>query len=93
VPASKSALIQLAKSYAAELAKDGIRVNLLTPGWFPKPGKVERNDYITGITNRTPMGRIGLPKDLIGPVKFLLSDSSSFITGQNIIVDGGFSIY
>lgn len=93
LPASKAALSQLVKSFAAELAILKVRVNLITPGWFPKPGKVERTDYITGITNRTPLGRIGLPKDLIGPVKFLISDSSSFITGQNIIVDGGFSIY
>jgi len=93
VPASKSALIQLAKSFAAELAKDGIRVNLLTPGWFPKPGKVERTDYIYEITSRTPLGRIGVPNDLVGPVKFLLNESSGFITGHNLMVDGGFSLY
>lgn len=93
LPASKAALSHLIKSFAAELATIKVRVNLITPGWFPKPGKVERIDYIAGITDRTPLGRIGLPKDLIGPVKFLISDSSSFVTGQNIIVDGGFSIY
>lgn len=93
LPASKAALIQIAKSFASELSSSGIRVNVLTPGWFPKPGKINRNDYIESISARTPLKRIGVPQDLVGPVRFLLSDYSSFITGQNLIVDGGFSIY
>ncbi len=93
LPASKAALIQLMRSFADQFAKDKIRVNLITPGWFPKPGKVERKDYIEGIVDRTPLGRIGIPSDLVGPINFLLDNSSNFITGHNLIVDGGFSIY
>jgi NAD(P)-dependent dehydrogenase (short-subunit alcohol dehydrogenase family) len=93
LPASKAALLQLAKSFASEFSSSEIRVNVLTPGWFPKPGKITRDDYIETISDRTPLRRIGVPQDLVGPVRFLLSESSSFITGQNLIVDGGFSIY
>jgi NAD(P)-dependent dehydrogenase (short-subunit alcohol dehydrogenase family) len=93
LPASKAALIQLTKYFAAELAQLNIRVNLLTPGWFPKPGPIERPEYIHEIKKRTPLGRLGKPEDLIGAIKFLLDDSSSFMTGHNLIIDGGFSLY
>jgi NAD(P)-dependent dehydrogenase (short-subunit alcohol dehydrogenase family) len=90
---SKAALNQLVFNFAGLYAKDKIRVNIITPGWFPRPGKTDRADYIKQITTRTPLGRIGTPQDLIGPVKFLIGDSSKFITGQNLVVDGGFNIY
>jgi gluconate 5-dehydrogenase len=86
-------LNQLVFNFAGLYAKDKIRVNIITPGWFPRPGKTERADYIKQITMRTPLGRLGTPQDLIGPVKFLIGDSSKFITGQNLVVDGGFNIY
>lgn len=93
VPATKAAQLQLARYFAALWAKDQIRVNLVTPGWFPRPGKVQRNDYISEITKRTPMGRVGNPTDLIEPVLFLLGSGSSFITGQELVVDGGYSLW
>ena len=73
----------------------GIRVNAISPGYFPKkkPNIPERPDYIEEITKRTPMKRIGKPDDLIGSVIYLASDSSSFVTGQNLIVDGGWSVW
>jgi len=93
VPAGKAAQRQLARYLAVDWAKYGIRVNLVTPGWFPKPGPIDRPDYISEITKRTPMGRIGRPIDLVEPVIFLLGSGSSFMTGQELIVDGGFSLW
>jgi len=93
VPAIKAAQLQLARYFAVLWARDQIRVNLVTPGWFPRPGKVERNDYISEITKRTPMGRIGHPTDLIEPILFLLGSGSGFITGQELVVDGGYSLW
>ena len=93
VPAGKAAQRQLARYLAVDWAKYGIRVNLVTPGWFPKPGPIDRQDYINEITKRTPMGRIGRPIELVEPVIFFLGSGSSFMTGQELIVDGGFSLW
>jgi len=93
VPATKAAQLQLARYFAVLWARDQIRINLLTPGWFPRPGPVERHDYISEITRRTPMGRIGQPTDLVDPILFLLGKGSSFITGQELVVDGGYSLW
>jgi len=93
VPAGKAAQRQVVQYLAVEWARDGIRVNLVTPGWFPRPGPIERKDYIDEIIKRTPMRRIGRPIDLVEPIIFLLSSGSSFITGQDLIVDGGFSLW
>jgi NAD(P)-dependent dehydrogenase (short-subunit alcohol dehydrogenase family) len=68
------------------------RVNCIVPGWFPKPSPSNpREDYIFGVRNRIPMGRIGVPNDIVGPTLFLLSSMSGYMTGQEVIVDGGFS--
>jgi NAD(P)-dependent dehydrogenase (short-subunit alcohol dehydrogenase family) len=91
--AAKHGVIGLTRYIATYFGDNGIRCNALSPGYFPKktPGVPERPDYIEEMIKRTPMRRIGKPDDLTGAVVFLASDASSFITGQNIIVDGGFS--
>jgi len=92
---SKGGILQLTRYLATLWAKNGIRVNSLSPGYFPKkrPDVPERPDYIEEISKRTPMGRIGQPDELIGAVIYLASDASSFVTGQNLIVDGGWSCW
>jgi short-subunit dehydrogenase len=93
LPPSRAALHQLVKYLAVIWARDNIRCNLIIPGWFPKPGKTERLDYIEQITSRIPLDRIGLPEEIIGPTLFLLSNESSYMTGSELIVDGGYGIH
>ena len=93
--ASKTAIVSLTKSLAMLWAKDGIRVNAIAPGWVetkltaPAQADPVRN---AAILNRTPLGRWGLPKEMIGAVLFLTSDLADFITGVTLPVDGGYSI-
>jgi NAD(P)-dependent dehydrogenase (short-subunit alcohol dehydrogenase family) len=81
------------KYLARELGKKGFTANQLTPGWFPKPSKTPREDYIKGIVDRVPLGRIGVPSDLFPAIDMLISASSTYLNGQEIVIDGGFSIY
>jgi NAD(P)-dependent dehydrogenase (short-subunit alcohol dehydrogenase family) len=77
---------------ARVLAERNIRVNALVPGWFPKKRGVERPDYMQQITSRVPMGRIGQPDELVGAAIFLLSGASSYMTGQQLVIDGGYGL-
>ena len=91
--AGKSGILNFTKFLAAREAKFGITVNSLIPGWFPRPGPVQREDYISNICSNIPLGRIGKIDDLISPISFLLSDGSKYYTGQSLIVDGGSTIW
>jgi NAD(P)-dependent dehydrogenase (short-subunit alcohol dehydrogenase family) len=90
--ASKAAVHNLSKNLAREWAPAGVRVNILVPGFFP----AEQNrtilspDRTAQIMNRTPMKRFGEPHELVGATLLLASDAGSFITGAEVIVDGGF---
>jgi len=91
--ASKAGVLALTRSLGAEWARDGINVNAIVPGVFP----TELNEkFLDGtergreLLMRTPMRRFGRPEELIGAAVFLSSDAASFITGQTIVVDGGF---
>lgn len=93
---TKAAVVQLTKAAAAEWAADGVCVNAISPGWFISD--INRNlwenpDFRTLRLDHTPMGRIGNFEDLVGTAVFLAAPASDFITGQNIVVDGGFSIW
>jgi NAD(P)-dependent dehydrogenase (short-subunit alcohol dehydrogenase family) len=92
--AAKAALIQLTKYAACELAPKNIRVNCVSPGPFPsKIAQAELPDLMHKIVSKVPMGRIGLPLELVGPIAFLASDASSYVTGANIPVDGGWTCW
>lgn len=90
--AAKAALIQLTKYAACELATKNIRVNCISPGPFPsKIAQSEFPELISKIVSKVPMGRIGLPFELIGPIAFLASDAASYVTGANLPIDGGWT--
>jgi len=90
--AAKGALISLNKSLAIQFAKDGIRSNVIHPGIVETPLQAPylndalRAEFKTGI----PLGRIGQPRDIANAALFLASDESSFMTGAEMIIDGGF---
>ncbi len=80
------------RTCAAEWATLGARVNAISPGYFRTELTAEildRPDELARIEGRIPMRRLGLPEELGGAAVFLLSDASSYVTGQQIIVDGG----
>jgi NAD(P)-dependent dehydrogenase (short-subunit alcohol dehydrogenase family) len=83
----------LTQSLSVELTKDGIRVNALAPGVIATPmteSTREAPEKLQKFMMRTPMGRVGQPEELIGPVVFLASDMASYVTGVTLPVDGGF---
>ncbi len=92
--AAKAGLDHVTREMAAELAKHGVRVNALAPGyietdmnrgyWETPPGKA--------LMSRVPMGRLGQEADLDGPVVFLASDASAYVTGQILGLDGGHAV-
>jgi NAD(P)-dependent dehydrogenase (short-subunit alcohol dehydrogenase family) len=90
--ASKAAVHNLSKNLAREWATSGVRVNILVPGFFPteQNRKVLSPDRVANIMARTPMKRFGNPEELIGATLLLASDAGSFITGAEMVVDGGF---
>ncbi|MCH2132226.1 MAG: 3-oxoacyl-ACP reductase FabG [Phycisphaerales bacterium] len=88
--AAKGAQNGWTRSMATELAPQGITVNMISPGWIP----VERHsgaqpDQLENYRSTVPLGRMGVPTDLSGAVVFLASEASSFLTGQNLHVNGG----
>jgi len=90
--ASKAGLLGVVRTLAAEWATLGVRVNAISPGYFRTKltaDVLDRPDELARIESRIPMGRLGLPEELGGAAVFLLSDASSYVTGQQIIVDGG----
>lgn len=91
--ASKGAVLQFTKALAHDLAPRGIRVNAIAPGVISTPmTKVTREspEAIGHFLSHTPMGRVGEPEELVGPVLFLASTLSSYVTGALLPVDGGY---
>jgi NAD(P)-dependent dehydrogenase (short-subunit alcohol dehydrogenase family) len=90
---SKGAVHNLSKNLAREWAPLGIRVNTLVPGFFPaeQNKKVLTPDRVSKIMGHTPMNRFGEAKELIGAALLLAASGGSFITGHEMVVDGGYS--
>ena len=93
IASGKAGIMQYVKHLASREASNNITANALLPGWFPRKGKKQRINYIKEINSKIPLNRIGKLEDLIPTVKFLLSDKNSYMTGQFLIVDGGYSIW
>jgi Tropinone reductase 1 len=93
---TKAAMNQFTKNIAAEWAQDNIRANAIVP-WYirtPLAQQVLKNkEYLDDVLSRTPMKRVGEPEEVANLAAFLAMPASSYITGQSIAVDGGFSIY
>jgi NAD(P)-dependent dehydrogenase (short-subunit alcohol dehydrogenase family) len=89
---SKAAVIHLSKSLAMEWADRGLRVNVVSPGYTltPMNRRPEVAEQIKIFERDTPMGRMATPEEMVGPTVFLASRASSFVTGIDLIVDGGF---
>ncbi len=95
--ASKAAVIQMTRSLAAEWAPHKVRVNTIAPGyirtWLTEKLFDTAPDLLEKWQHYTPMGRMGETKELRGPVVYLASEASSFMTGGTLVVDGGYSCW
>jgi NAD(P)-dependent dehydrogenase (short-subunit alcohol dehydrogenase family) len=98
-PIAKHGLLGLTKYIASFWSEHNIRCNCLSPGTFPNiqndtasPNKVKDDEFINILNNKCSMGRVGKPDDLLTAIEFLCSEKSSYMTGTNIVVDGGWSV-
>jgi NAD(P)-dependent dehydrogenase (short-subunit alcohol dehydrogenase family) len=90
--ASKGSVLGAMRSIGHRMAADGVRVNAVCPGAVATPMLLpafELPGYRQAIEERTPLGRVSMPEEIARPIRFLLSDEASFITGAHLVVDGG----
>jgi NAD(P)-dependent dehydrogenase (short-subunit alcohol dehydrogenase family) len=95
--ASKGGVVNLTRELACQWARRGVRVNAIAPGWFPTEmtaeGLFEDERSLNYVRRTCPMGRPGEPHELDGVLLLLAGESSSYITGQTIAVDGGWTAH
>jgi NAD(P)-dependent dehydrogenase (short-subunit alcohol dehydrogenase family) len=90
--AAKGGLISLTREMAAGVARDGITINAITPGYIERAERPRPESMVAAIEEMTPVGRAGEPADVAHAVRYLCSDEAGFVTGINLVVDGGWSI-
>jgi gluconate 5-dehydrogenase len=91
--AAKAGVIQFTRYAACHLGPHGIRVNSISPGPFPRDAIRSDRHFVAELAARVPLGRIGRAHEIVGPVAFLLSSASSFVTGHDLVVDGGWTAW
>lgn len=91
--AAKAGVIQLTKYLASFMSPYGIRVNAISPGPFPFPETQKNEEFMERLSSKNILNRIGQPDDLKGAIALLCTDASSYMTGQNICVDGGWTVW
>lgn len=92
--AAKAGVIQLTKYLSSFLSPHGIRVNCISPGPFPfLETQMENPEFMKRLSDKNPLNRLGLPFEIKGVAALLCSDAGSYMTGQNICVDGGWSVW
>ncbi len=89
--ALKGGVVHMTRHLAVYWARDNIRVNCLSPGPFPNPQAPA--EMVGRLIEKSPMRRMGAPSELKGAILFLTSDASSYVTGQNLLVDGGWTAW
>ena len=87
----KGGIVQMTRHLAVYWARDRVRVNCLSPGPFPRDAAPA--ELVERLRTKSPLGRMGRPEELKGPLVFLASDASSYMTGQNLIIDGGWTAW
>jgi NAD(P)-dependent dehydrogenase (short-subunit alcohol dehydrogenase family) len=87
----KAGVVQMTRHLAVYWGDDRVRVNCLSPGPFPQPQAPA--ELIKRLTQKSPMRRMGKPHELKGAVVFLASEASSYLTGHNLLIDGGWSAW
>ncbi len=91
--AGKAAILQFTRYCACHLASCGIRVNAISPGTFPNSDVAKNRWFLDQLKAKNPMKRVGQPYELKGAVVFLASEAASYVTGTNLVVDGGWTAW
>ena len=89
--ATKAGVIQMTRYFAVDLAKNGIRVNSISPGGVFNPESPQNPEFVRKYSERSPMGRMASESEIAATAIFLTSDLASYVTGHNLVVDGGYS--
>ncbi len=91
---AKAGILQMVRYQAVMLGPKGVRVNSIIPGPFPNPvGQGGNPEFVSKLSGKVPMGRVGKAEEIVGAVVFLASDASSFVTGTEIVIDGGWTAW
>ena len=91
--ATKAGIIQMTKYFSVHAAQYGMRVNSVSPGGIFNPDEPQGRDFVKNYSHRCPMGRMAKCDEIIGGILYLSSDAASYVTGQNLAIDGGLTCW